>query len=140
VQIQRQAAVTDGSPLTPCRTASSNQHNMFPLCSVPVTMPRVTSGPPNSLLRLAATFVCYVCAVSLRLQCTLFATPIIVIFPRAARKIAHNNGCGCLPYKGRTGMVHGVDTVPLNIAFTHKHNMHFMRISQLTFSRRIFFF
>ena len=28
-------------------------------------------------------------------------------------------------------MLHGVDTGPLNVVFTHKHNVHFVRISKL---------
>jgi len=38
-------------------------------------------------------------------------------------------------------VLHGVDTVPLNVACTYKHNMHFVRISKLiTTVRHIYFY
>jgi hypothetical protein len=49
----------------------------------------------------AATFVNYVSPIKITQYFRRLNIPL-VIFPRAARKPAHNNGCGPLRYKGWT--------------------------------------
>jgi hypothetical protein len=51
-------------------------------------------------MRLAATFLNYVYALKITQQFRRLGIPSIVIFLRAARKPAYNNGRGLLSLKG----------------------------------------
>lgn len=59
-----------------------------------------TRGPPGRIMRLAATFLNYVYALKITQQFRRLGIPSIVIFLRAARKPAYNNGRGLLSLKG----------------------------------------
>jgi hypothetical protein len=59
-----------------------------------------TRGQPGCIMRPAATFVdCIKAAINRTQQFRQLAISLTVIFPRAARKQAHNNGCGPSPQK-----------------------------------------
>jgi len=63
-----------------------------------------THVAPGFIIWPTGTFVNCVHTTEITQYLRQFGIPLTDIFPRVVRKLAHNNGCGPLPYKGRRPM------------------------------------